>query len=322
MAKKFRRDPLSPLSESEKNISEKLRRHVSILAGDIGARSLTSSPSGLEKAAKYIEYVISEFDLIRSQQDFMVTTFHSEFIKDDIVTETNRLCTRNIIAELKGSKTPNEIIVLGAHYDSVYDCPAANDNGSGVASMLELVRLLSKFNSHRTIRFVAFTNEEPPFFGTDDWGAHQYASLCHERSEKVIAMLSLETMGYYSDVPGSQTFPHEVFGLIYPKQGDFITFVSNLGSRRLLNNFTKLFRSATSFPCEKVAVPESIRGVAFSDHAAFWKFGYPAIMVTDTAFYRYPHYHTQEDTPDKVDYDRLARVVFGIAAAVKELSNR
>jgi hypothetical protein len=144
--------------------------------------------------------------------------------------------------------------------------------------------------------------------------------LCAERKENVIAMLSLETMGYYSDEPGSQSFPHDVFGLVYPKQGDFIAFVSNMKSRRLLNRFTKLFRSASPYPSEKVAVPESIRGIAYSDHAAFWRYNYPALMITDTAFYRYPHYHTKQDTPEKVDYDSLARVVCGIAEVVKQIS--
>lgn len=318
---KSRRDSLSPLSEAETLTSAKLRAHVVMLAGMIGARSLTSNPAALEKAAQYIEQILSEFAYTRSQQDFMATVSTSLGTAGDTDANLNKVCTRNIIAEVKGVSKPQEIIVLGAHYDSVYDCPGANDNGTGVAALLELARLLHQFESSRTVRFVAFTNEEPPFFGTDDWGALQYAALCNERKENVVAMLSLETMGYYSDAPGSQTFPHDAFGLVYPKQGDFITFVSNMKSRRLLNRFTKYFRSATSYPCEKVAVPESIRGVAFSDHAAFWKYNYPAIMVTDTAFYRYPHYHTKEDTPEKIDYDSLARVVSGIASVVKQISN-
>lgn len=322
MAQKSRRESLAPLSTSENLVSAKLRAHILMLAGIIGARSLTSNPDGLEKAAQYIEQCLAEFNYNRSQQDFMAHVSTSVGGSGDATTTVlNKVCTRNIIAELKGTEKPQEIIILGAHYDSVYDCPAANDNGSGVGALLELARLLAKFESKRTIRFVAFTNEEPPFFGTDDWGAQQYANVCHERAEKVIAMLSMETMGYYSDAPGSQSFPHDVFGLVYPKQGDFIAFVSNMKSRRLLNRFTKLFRKATHFPCEKVAVPESIRGVAYSDHAAFWKYDYPALMITDTAFYRYPHYHTKEDTPDKVDYDSLARVVVGIAEVIRELSN-
>jgi Zn-dependent M28 family amino/carboxypeptidase len=322
MAQKSRRESLAPLSTAENLVSAKLRAHILMLAGSIGARSLTSNPAGLEKAAQYIEYCLSEYNYNRSQQDFMASVYTPTSVSyDGAVALQNKVCTRNIIAELKGSKFPQEIIVLGAHYDSVYDCPAANDNGSGVAALLELARLLSKFESERTIRFVAFTNEEPPYFGTEDWGAQQYAAVCHERAEKVIAMFSLETMGYYSDVAGSQLFPHDVFGLVYPKQGDFIAFVSNMKSRRLLNKVTKLFRNATSFPCEKVAVPEAIRGVAYSDHAAFWKYDYPALMITDTAFYRYPHYHSAADTPDKVDYDSLARVVFGLAEVIRKLSN-
>ncbi|HEY9732056.1 MAG TPA: M28 family peptidase [Drouetiella sp.] len=320
--KSRRRESLAPLSTAENLVSAKLRAHILMLAGMIGARSLTSNPAGLEKAAQYIEQCLSEFNYARSQQDFMANIYKPVGVTTEGVTAVqNKVCTRNIIAELKGTKLPQEIILLGAHYDSVYDCPAANDNGSGVAALLELARLLSKFESDRTIRFVAFTNEEPPFFGTEDWGAQQYANVCHERAEKVIAMFSLETMGYYSDVSGSQSFPHDVFGLVYPKQGDFIAFVSNMKSRRLLNRVTKLFRNATPFPCEKIAVPESIRGVADSDHAAFWKYDYPALMITDTAYYRYPHYHTREDTPEKIDYDSLARVVFGLAEVMKKLSN-
>ncbi|HEY9678958.1 MAG TPA: M20/M25/M40 family metallo-hydrolase [Drouetiella sp.] len=321
MTKKTRLEKLPSLTEAEKLISAKLRAHVVMLAGMIGARSLTDCPEGLDRAGKYIEQVFSEMSHRRSQQDFMCDVPRSPYAPATILGVADRVCTRNFIAELKGTKYTQDVIILGAHYDAVANCPGANDNGSGVAAMLELARLLQNFESERTIRFVAFANEEQPFFGTDGWGAKQYAELCRERKENIVAMVSLETMGYFTDQPGTQSFPHDVMGLVFPKQGDYITFVSNIQSRRLLNRFTQLFKGATQFPCEKVALPESVRGVAYSDHAAFWNLGYPAIMATDTAFFRYPQYHTAEDTPDRLNYDHIARVVSGMAAVVKQLAN-
>lgn len=313
---------LPPLTEAQCEIAKKLSDHVTMLAATIGARSLTMAPENLEKAAQYVEYCLSEHSYAMTRQEFSVEGLDVATNKKagDVQFETKDFLTRNIIAEMKGGNAANEIIVLGAHYDSVYDCPAANDNGSGVAALLELARLLATHKTDRTIRFVAFTNEEQPFFGTKDWGAKRYAKECKKRKEEVVAMISLETMGYFSNEPGSQLFPHSAFTLFYPNAGNFIAFVSNLRSRGLLDKFTASFKKSTAFPSESVAVPEQIRGIGFSDHAAFWQEGYRAIMVTDTAFYRYPQYHTQEDTPDKVDYESLARIVSGICGAVKKMS--
>lgn len=315
--------PLPPLTDQQKALSARLSNHVWILAGDIGARSLTSAPENLEKAAQYIEHVFRKHDYTTSVQEFDCDV--RELRKgatqpSDVVHKTYK--TRNIIAELKGTKIPDEIVVVGAHYDSVYDCPAANDNGSGVAALLEISGALRKVVVDRTIRFVAFTNEEPPFFRTEQMGSWKYAHLCHERKEKIKAMLSLETMGYFSDEPNSQSFPHSLLKRIYPNTGNFIAFVSNLQSRVLLDRSIIAFRKKTKFPSEAIAAPVSLSGIDFSDQYAFWKLGYPAIMITDTAHLRYPHYHEAEDTPDKVDYDALARVTSGITEVILNLARK
>jgi Zn-dependent M28 family amino/carboxypeptidase len=317
------RGPLEPLSEDGRALSSRLSNHVWMLASDIGARSLTSAPENLERAALYIEHVFKSHGFEVSAQEYSVETLtQKNWQRTDqgISFPSVHHKTRNIIAEIKGHKCPEELIVVGAHYDSVYDCPAANDNGSGVAGLLEIAGLLSAEKLKRTIRFVAFTNEEPPFFRTEQMGSYQYARLCKERAENIKAMICLETIGYYSETPNSQRFPHPMLGLVFPKLGNFILLVSNLESKSVLAKAIKSFRSAVKFPSEALAIPAAVKGVAFSDHASFWDFGYPAFMVTDSAFYRYPHYHEPEDTPDKIDYDKLARVVLGLSSVVRDIA--
>jgi Zn-dependent M28 family amino/carboxypeptidase len=201
----------------------------------------------------------------------------------------------------------------------VLGAPGANDNGTGVAAMLALARRFSGQKPRRTLRFVAFANEEPPHFQTAEMGSVVYAQRSRERSENVVAMLSLETLGYYDDAQGSQVYPPPI-GLFYPSTGNFVGFVSNVSSRKLLRDVVGDFRSHTRFPSEGAALPAVIPGVGWSDHWAFWQAGYPALMVTDTAPFRYPHYHTGADTPDKIDYERLARVVAGLERSIRRLA--
>jgi len=219
-----------------------------------------------------------------------------------------------------GGARAEEIVVVGAHYDSARGTPGANDNGSGVAAMLELARIFREAKLARTVRFVAFVNEEPPFSNTDEMGSRQYARRTKARGEKVVGMLSLETIGWYSDHRGTQRYPFPL-SLFYPSRGNFLGFVGNLDSRALLHEAIGSFRRHAAFPSEGIAAPRSIPGVDWSDHAPFWDEGYPALMLTDTAPYRYPHYHSAQDTPDKVDYERLARVVTGLAGMLRDLAN-
>ncbi|HLJ73598.1 MAG TPA: M20/M25/M40 family metallo-hydrolase, partial [Thermoanaerobaculia bacterium] len=220
----------------------------------------------------------------------------------------------NIESEVRGN---DEIIVVGAHYDSVVGSPGADDNATGVAAIIELARRFGRLQPARTLRFVAFANEEPPHFGTPAMGSWQYARRCHERGEKIVAMLSLETIGYFSDAPKSQTYPARL-DLIYPGTANFIAFVSNIKSRRLLRRCVRAFKG---FPVESGSLPTVIPGVGWSDQWAFWEFGYRAVMVTDTAPFRNPHYHTASDRPETIDFARLAQVIDGLTGVIEELAN-
>lgn len=296
------RGALPAQTPGERSAEEALRRHVRVLAGEIGERNLWR-PTALEAAA---EYITSE--LRRSGLEVRPHPY-------DVLGTA----VKNLEAERRGTAAPEEIVVVGAHYDSIAGCPAANDNASGVAAMLEIARLLRDARCGRTIRYVAFVNEEPPFFFTRNQGSVVYARRCRERRDRIVAMYSLETIGCYLDGPGTQQYPFPL-GLFYPDVGNFIAFVGNLSSRRLVRRSIAAFRRHTPFPSEGAAAPGYLPGIFWSDHWAFWRQGYHALMVTDTAPFRYPHYHAAEDTADKIDYERMARVVVGLADVVREIA--
>lgn len=295
--------PLPPLTEEQTLLADELAADVQQLAGSIGERNVFEYQS-LQAAVEFIETSLSDAGYKVRKQDY---------------SAESRICS-NIEVQLTGTARSEQIVVIGAHYDSVLNCPGANDNGSAVAATLALARRFASRQTPRTLRFVLFANEEPPFFKTDQMGSVVYAKSCRDKNENIVAMLSLETMGYYSDEPKSQKYPFPL-NLVYPSTGNFIGFVSNLSSRRLLHTVIASFRKNCSFPSQGGAVPEFIPGTNWSDHWAFWQQGYPAMMVTDTAPFRYQHYHTPEDTPDKIDYDRLARVVSGLEKVITELTN-
>jgi hypothetical protein len=298
-----RRGPLPPLTVTEAAVRDRLFHHVDMLAARIGGRSARQSAK-LQEAADFIERELKSFGYDTSRQTY-------EFGGQQF---------ENIEAERKGTGRADEIVIIGAHYDTAGGLPGANDNGSGVAATLELARLHATKTSARTVRFVLFANEEPPFFQGEGMGSLVYAKRCRERNEKITAMLSLETIGYYSDEPGSQRYPVG-FHPGYPSEGNYLGFVSNVKSAPLLRRVVKHFRAATSLPSQGAAAPEGIPGVGWSDHWSFWQYGYKGIVVTDTAPYRYPHYHTAQDTPDKLDYDRMARAITGLSAVVQNLAN-
>ena len=294
--------PLSPLTAIEVELEARLRRHVEVLAGQIGERNLRRYEA-LQAAAAYVEASLAgPGDRVESE------TFTVE-----------GLDVRNLVLDRRGSDRAGEIVVVGAHYDSVLGSPGADDNATGTAALIEIARLLAGRRHRRALRFAAFVNEEPPYFQTDAMGSLVHARRARGRGDKVVAMLSLETIGYYSEAPDSQQYPFPL-GLFYPSRGNFIGFVGNTGSAGLVRQAVASFRSHTAFPSEGAAVPALIPGVGWSDHWAFWQAGYPAIMATDTAPFRYPAYHAPDDTPDKVDYDRLARVVTGLLRLVEELA--
>ncbi len=292
---------LPPLSSEESALADRLRAHVEKLAGEIGERN-TVHYNALYTAADYIESCFRALGLPVHEEKYRV---------DDKEAS-------NIVAEIKGRAHPDEIVVIGAHYDTVEGSPGANDNASGVAAVLELARLFKDAKPQRTIRFVAFVNEEPPYFQTEEMGSMVHARQAKKQGDKVVAMLALETIGCYSDQPKSQKYPAP-FNFFFPDTGNFIGFVSDLGSRTLLRNVVGTFRETTRFPSEGVGAPGWIQGIGWSDHWSFWQAGYPALMVTDTAPFRYPHYHEPTDTPEKLDYGRMARVVAGVGRVVEKL---
>ncbi|UCE77815.1 MAG: M28 family peptidase [Gammaproteobacteria bacterium] len=296
--------PVPPLFAEERLIQDRLRTHVDALAGRIGERNVWH-PEALAAAAGYIRATLEGAGYAVRAQSF----------------ESEGLTLKNLEVELPGDTASQKIIVVGAHYDSVAGTPGANDNASGVAALLEIARLLAGNRYARSVRLVAFANEEPPFFYTDAMGSTVYATRSRRRGEQIEAMLALETIGWYSDQPASQRYPFP-FSLFYPDSGNFIGFVGNLSSRALVRRALGLFRASTAFPSEGVAAPGGMVGVHWSDHWSFWEAGYRAIMITDTALFRYPHYHAPTDTPDRLDYPSLARVTRGLAEVVAGLAGK
>ncbi len=216
--------------------------------------------------------------------------------------------------------SPGEIVIIGAHYDSVPLSPGANDNASALAVLLAMATRLRTWKPRRTIRLVAFANEEPPYFLTSDMGSYAYAARCKERGEQIAAMIALDGVGCFSDEPGSQQYPVPGLGLRYPDKGDFIGMVTRLHDRKLLRRVLQTFRNHAQIPAEGAALPSWVPGVYWSDHWSFWQHEYPALLVTDTLPYRDPHYHTPADTADRLDFARMAQVADGLVAVVKSLS--
>ncbi len=301
MPGKSYRGPLQPLTSQEEELNVNLKNHILSLAGTIGERNLIHYKS-LQNTRQYIETFLEGQGYKVDSQEYLVENAK----------------VRNLIAEIRGGAKADEVVVIGAHYDTVFDCPGADDNTSGIAALLELARLLKTAHPARTVRFVAFVNEEPPYFQTANMGSWVYAKQLHSRHEKVVAAVSLETVGMYSDAEGSQHYP-EGFSQFYPSKGNFIGFVGNISSRSLVREMIRSFRQTTSFPSEGVAAPQWIGGVGWSDHWSFWQEGYPAVMVTDTAPFRNRNYHLPSDTPDTLDYQRMARVVRGLESVIAGL---
>jgi Zn-dependent M28 family amino/carboxypeptidase len=272
-----------------------------MLAGAIGERHV-GRPRALENAAAYVERVLGEYGLAATRQEF--------------VAGGQTVC--NVDVEVAGAGR-GPLVVVGGHYDTVPGSPGADDNASGVAAVLEIARAAALAGPARTVRCAFFVNEEPPWFQTEDMGSLHYARGLRARGEEVAAMLSVESIGYYDDGGGSQRYPFPL-GLAYPDRGNFLGFVSDLRNRRLLHRVVGSFERHTTFPVVGAAVPAFIPGVSWSDQWAFWHEGYPAIMATDTAPFRYPAYHTEADTPDRLRYDALETVVSALAAVVLDLA--
>jgi len=279
---------------------DRLRRDVDRLAVEIGPRNIYHYEA-LQKAADHLETSLRE-------------TGYSPLLHR---YETHDKAFFNISAELPGREHKDEIIVIGAHYDTHKDSPGANDNGSAIAALLELARHFVRRPTAATLRFVAFTNEESPFTRRKAMGSRIYAGECRRRRDNIIGMICLETIGCYSEEIGSQWLSFG--GLFLPRRGDFLVLVANPASKHLLRQVSATIAQKTALRIRPVILPTYCPGAWSSDHWSFWREGFPALMATDTAPLRYRYYHTREDTPDKVDFVWLSRVVSSLYPVVAGL---
>jgi Zn-dependent M28 family amino/carboxypeptidase len=284
--------------------TRKLHGHVRQLTVDIGSRSVHEYDK-LEATKEYIVSRLKAFGYIPSLQTY---------------TYSGRKYS-NVIASIRGAKLPDETVIIGAHYDTVFGTPGADDNASAVATLLEIARVLKGFSPDRTLKLIFFVIEEPPVFRSEHMGSYVYAKEAKERNENIKSMISLEMLGYYANEKEGQSFPFPLMSLIYPSTPNFIAVVGNLSSRNLVRKVKNSLRTGSRIPVETLTAFSFVPGVDFSDHRSFWKMGYPAVMITDTAFYRNPNYHTETDTIDTLDFDKMSDLLRGLIQAAKDLTD-
>ena len=279
----------------------RLEAHVRKLSIEMGPRD-EGHPENLDHVAAYIKTEFSQTGAFVSEQVYRVNT----------------RSYRNVIAHF-GPETEERIIV-GAHYDTAGPLPGADDNASGVAGLIELARLLKPQELKVRVELVAFSTEEPPYFGTTGMGSYVHADSLRQQNVRVRAMFSLEMIGYFSDAPNSQHFPIGLLSALYPSTGNYIAVVGRLSDASLVRRTKAAMSNAAPLPVYSINAPQFVTGVDFSDQRNYWHAGYNAVMITDTAFYRNRNYHTAGDTAEKLDYKRMAMVVEGVYATVSELS--
>ncbi len=287
---------------TEEQIPEaRLIEHVSVLSEKLIPRDHWHT-NNLDRCADYIAEHFKRAGAAVEMQAF----------------EANDRIYKNVIATF-GPSTPSRIVV-GAHYDAYGEYPGADDNASGVAGLIELGYLLGQADLRQQVELVAFTLEEPPYFRTENMGSAHYALGLHKAEVDIKAMICLEMIGFFSDEKNSQQFPSPLVKWFYPNRGNYIAVVGSLGDRKLIKQVKGSMKGATDLPVHSMSAPKSFPGLDFSDHLNFWDQGYTAVMVTDTAFYRNPNYHTADDTLQRLDFDRMAKVVLGVYEAVVQLA--
>ena len=280
------------------DLTTRLRAHVHYLAGELGERS-PFRYGNLEQARLYIERVFAEagYEIRNDTYEIAGRTF------------------RNVVVEHPGRPTERNILVVGAHYDTVTGTPGADDNASGVAMLLEVARLLRNSACLLTVRLVAFTLEEPPYFRSTRMGSCVHARKCRERGDRIAGMISLEMVGYYDARDGSQCYPFPFLRWFFPRRADFVAVAGNFGSRRLVRQVARLLSQTKRIPVVSIALP-FVPGVSLSDNWSFGREGYPALMITDTAFFRNGNYHLPSDLPETLDYARMAALAKGLTHAI------
>lgn len=291
---------------AEPALTRELREHVVMLADTIGPRAVHRDGS-LKQAA---DYVATEFE----RAGWQVRR---------LGYRVGQVVCENLEAERRGTTKPNEVVIIGAHYDSMPQTPGADDNASGVAALLALAKQFAGPASapHRTLRFVAFVNEEPIYFQSQLMGSRVYARACKARGDNIVAMLSLESIGYYSEKRGTQQYPSFWLRLLYPSRGNFLAFVGNRSSKALVDDVTRTFKESKTLRVVSAALPDEMQGIGWSDHWSFWQEGYAAVMVTDTAPFRNPHYHQPSDRPDTLNYPYFTSAVIGLQRVINNLAH-
>jgi hypothetical protein len=283
----------------------------------------------IQNVYKHVEYLsvhigsrsVYEYGKIEETKRYIVTCLENSGYTPELQPYTYEgKIYSNVIVSIKGEALPDETVIIGAHYDTIYGTPGADDNASAVAILLEMSKMLKNFSPVRTLKMIFFVFEEPPLFRTEQMGSYVYASAARERRENIRAMISLEMLGYYSDRKGGQTFPLPLMGLIYPTTPNFIAIVGNLQSQSLVERIRNAMKRNPGIPVETLSTVSFVPGVDFSDHWSFWKMGYPAVMITDTAFYRNPNYHTDMDTIDTLDFNSMMELLKGLVEVAKDLS--
>ncbi|MCP3919177.1 MAG: M28 family peptidase [bacterium] len=294
--------PLPALTQAEAESLERLRNDVQHVSLKIGQRNFTRV-SGLENTLQFLRSSIEPLGYKVQMHDFSV---HGKALQ-------------NLVIEVRGVAVPSEILVVSAHYDSYLKSKSADASASGTAALLELLRLNSGRKFSRTVRFVFCANGEPPWRGTADDGHVRYAEACEAARENVVAAICIGSIGYYSETAGSQDFAFPL-NLTYPSTGDFAAVFGAPRSRALVEKVAGLWTVETSFPLQAGAIPGWVPGVPSGGHEAFDAVGIPSVLIGDTREQRFPDVGTAYDLHDRLDYDRMARVVHGLRRVVDELS--
>jgi Zn-dependent M28 family amino/carboxypeptidase len=289
----------------------------------------TAAPAGQTASAARLEQLVRKLSTDFADRTFDNETrlegaaayLESQLARLGVKVESQRFTAegrpyRNLVVKL-GPDTP-EVMVVGAHYDVAGERPGADDNASGVAGLVELARLLKGQSFRQRVELVVYTNEEPPFFRTPYMGSAVHARSLAESGKRASLMLSLECIGYFSDARGSQDHPVRLLNVMYPTTGNFISLVGFYQDGDVARQVKAAMKSASDLPVYSINAPGFVVGVDFSDHLNYWNEGFVGMMVTDTAFYRNKAYHTPQDTADRLDYRRMAKVVDGVRAAVMQ----
>ncbi len=278
-----------------------IKNHLTALTKTKESRNHLNTDQ-LNNAAGYI------FDVFKLYSD---SVLFQEFV-------TNGRTYKNIICSF-GTENPKRIIV-GAHYDVCGNQEGADDNATGVTGLLELARMIKGQKLNYRIDLVAYTLEEPPYFDTENMGSFIHARYLSENKIDVYGMLVLEMIGYFKDEKHSQDYPFGFLSLIYGNKGNYITLVKKFGAGRFARKFCSEFKSHRTIRTKVFSAPSSVPGIGLSDHVNYWKFGYSALMITDTAFYRNKNYHEKSDTLETLDIKRMAYVINGVYFSLTQLN--